>query len=279
MRCSICREVTADSAEHIPPEKAFNSGLWIAPSSSEGFGPIFNKTHGRHFQNGYKKKTLCEPCNKFTGHEYVPAYIEFARVAAKILEKAQGEPQLGYSYRITPLKVIKQTITMFASVTEGDLVDRFPEVKTFILNTTESGLNPRIKILLGYNPSIFSRSGGFIIRGDVRRIGHSYVAEVSHFPFTWILEIGDIPVDETLFDISGLASYSNNAISDVFIQAPVRMPIAGPIGNLHDFSGAEAIRSNTWEAYRNQRLGGEWIPPDVREFHMRESMRRLGFDV
>jgi len=279
MKCSICREVNADSAEHIPPEKAFNSGLWIAPNVKSGEDTIFDSIRGRQYQNGFKRKTLCESCNKFTGHTYVEAYIAFAKTAAGILERARGEPHLGYSYKLSPLKVIKQVITMFASVTEGELVEKFPEVRSFVLNKNESGLNPNIKLLLGYNPSIFSRSGGFIIRGDVRWIGHSYVSEVSHFPFTWIMQIGEIPTDEKLFDMSALASYSLSAVSEVFIQAPVRMPIAGPVGNLHDIRGAESIRNGTWEEYREQRLQGEWIPPQVREYHMRESMRRLGFDV
>ena len=82
----------------------------------------------------------------------------------EILENTQGTPSLYYSFRIFPLRVIKQIVCMFFSINDIRFSYNHPELVKFVLNRNERNLNPDIRIYAFFNCSEHSRYAGNVGR-------------------------------------------------------------------------------------------------------------------
>lgn len=252
--CHLCGKYGPLSEEHVPPQAAFNRGptRQILFEDSLRFGPDA-PANGIELPNGLSGFTLCAKCNQKTGRIYGAAFADWCFEGVEILHKSGGVPKTLYLRNIYPLKVIKQVVTMFASVCGSDFSSRFPGLAEFVLTKYEKGLNDRYRIYCFLNPSSRYRYCG--IGGILKPLEGKYhiFSEMCFPPFGYILTDRSTPPDSTLTDITGFACY------DLKIKRTIELPIVVKYSSSHlpgDYRSADELRQafaeNTREAQQIQ---------------------------
>lgn len=148
--CRICGKHAKLSFEHVPPEAAFNN----CPVVGKHIIDLINKDPDYYFdEKGHKSQrgagayTLCKQCNSATGAWYGSAFANFAYQSLDTLKHAKGHPSLYYPFRIYPLRVIKQIITMFFSVNNDLFRTNHQDLVKFVLDKKKRYLDPDTRIL------------------------------------------------------------------------------------------------------------------------------------
>ena len=157
--CQICGVNGELSFEHIPPRKAFND----RPVRRINFKDIDDielgpnaKPKGKIEQKGQGDYTLCPSCNNNTGSWYGDSFIVWCYQAMDFLQltlenDSQETLQLGQqTYNIYPLRVLKQIISMFFSVSGKNFHSRHEGLVKFILNKEAKYLPPKYRFFI-YN--------------------------------------------------------------------------------------------------------------------------------
>jgi len=143
--CQICGLEKPLSFEHIPPKSAFNEApallhlTSVEHLSSLPPGTTPYPSDPILFKHGFGAYTLCGECNNFTGGTYAGYYVDFVKQIYNSVEsrrKEIDEKTVQLAVTIRPARVLKQIITMFASVysATGKIFGRdFPELKHILL--------------------------------------------------------------------------------------------------------------------------------------------------
>ena len=264
--CRICGIYTKElSFEHVPPKSAFND----RPAVGKHIFDLINKdpdeyTSGKGYksQRGAGAYTLCKKCNNDTGAWYGDAFAYFAHQSLDILNHANGQPSLYYPFRIYPLRVIKQIITMFFSVNSDLFRLNHPDLVKFVLNKNERYLSPDIRILVYFtlgpharyaggtsissieiNPDEISRDMLDDMLNQYERDYPKslYSSEIAFPPLGYVLSFGLEPLDNELTDISFFAKYSYDYRRSFYLKLPVN-----PVHTWYpgDYRSKEEIRNN-----------------------------------
>ena len=241
--CRICQEYTKLSFEHVPPRAAFND----CPAVGKQFSELINKSPNNYFeikgkvsQRGVGDYTLCEACNNNTGVWYGTAFAEWAHQGMDILEHACGQPSLHYRFHISPLRVLKQIICMFFSITDDLFAYNHPDLVRFVLNKNKSYLNSDIRIFAYYNVGPHGRYIGgasikaikpeeinrHTIENIVRQIQSDHekgrvLSEIACIPLGYVMSFGSKAPDYRLADISFFAKYRYDDYTSIPLQLPV----------------------------------------------------------
>jgi hypothetical protein len=241
--CHICRKHTKLSFEHIPPRAAFNN----CPAVSKHIFELINKhpdnyleEKGKKSQRGFGAYTLCEACNSKTGRWYGTAFAEWAHQGMDILEHACSQPSLYYRSHIFPLRVLKQIICMFFSITDNVFAYNHPDLVGFVLNKNKCYLNSDIRIFAYYNVGPHGRYIGgasietikpeeinrHTIENLVRQIQSDHekgrvLSEIACIPLGYVMSFGSKAPDYRLADISCFAKYRY----DDYTSIPLRLPV------------------------------------------------------
>ena len=84
-------------------------------------------------QRGSGAYSLCEECNNLTGHWYGAEYMRFAQIAAQIITTEFGEEDNAVEiYSVHPLRLIKQILSMFCSISESG--EKMQTIRDFVLD-------------------------------------------------------------------------------------------------------------------------------------------------
>lgn len=263
--CRICGIHAKLSFEHVPPRAAFNDCTAVGKQIFE----LINKDPDHYFdgkhhisQRGAGAYTLCEKCNPNTGAWYGDAFANFAHQSLDILKHAIGRPLTYYPFRIYPLRVIKQIITMFFSVNKDLFRLNHPDLVKFVLNKNERYLSPDIRILVYFTPGPNARIAGgtsisaIEINPDevsldtmdnlLSQYQHDYAkslysSEIAFPPLGYVLSFGLEPLDNELADISFFAKYPYNDWTSLYLKLPVY-----PVHTWYpgDYRGKKEIRNN-----------------------------------
>ncbi|RKU14480.1 hypothetical protein C6501_08165 [Candidatus Poribacteria bacterium] len=263
--CRICGIYTKLSFEHVPPEAAFNNHRVVGKHIFE----LINKDPDYYFdgkghisQRGAGAYTLCEKCNNDTGAWYGDAFANFAHQSLYILKHAKGRPSLYYPFRIYPLRVIKQIITMFFSINKDQFRFSHPDLVKFVLNKNERYLSPDIRILVYFtlgpharyvggtsisaievNPDEISRDMLDDMLNQYQRDYPKslYSSEIAFPPLGYVLSFGLEPLDNELTDISFFARYPYGDWTSLHLKLPVN-----PVNTWYpgDYRSKEQIRNN-----------------------------------
>lgn len=243
--CLICGTDTKLTFEHVPPESAFNNHRVARKHILE----LINKDPDHYFdgkhhisQRGAGAYTLCEKCNNDTGAWYGDAFANFAHQSLDTLKHAKSSPSIYYPFRIYPLRVIKQIITMFFSVNKDLFRLNHPDLVKFVLNKNERYLRPNIRILVYFTLGPHARyTGGTSISAieiDPDEVSldtmdnlfsqyqHDYAkslysSEIAFPPLGYVLSFGLEPLDNELADISFFAKYPYNDWTSLYLKLPV----------------------------------------------------------
>ena len=264
--CRICGKYTKLSFEHVPPEAAFNNHR----VAGKHIFDLINKDPDRYFegkrhisQRGAGAYTLCEKCNPDTGAWYGDAFADFAHQSLDILKHTKDRPSIYYQFRIYPLRVIKQIITMFFSVNNDLFRLNHPDLVKFVLNKNQCYLSPNIRILVYFTPGPHARFIGGTSMGTLGSVNPDeinrdmlddmlnqysrdypkslYSSEISFPPLGYVLNFGLEPLDDGLTDISYFAKYSYDDLKSLQLKFPVY-----PVHTWYpgDYRSKKEIRNN-----------------------------------
>lgn len=263
--CRICGTPALLSFEHVPPKAAFNNHRVAGKHIFE----LINKNpdeyttgKGHISQRGAGAYTLCEKCNNDTGRWYGGAFADFAHQSLNILKHANGQPLIYYPFRIYPLRVIKQIITMFFSVNKDLFRFNHPDLVKFVLNKNERYLSPDIRILVYFTLGPHARYiGGTSISAIeidpdevsldtmdnlLSQYRHDYAkslysSEIAFPPLGYVLSFGLEPIDNELADISFFAKYRYDDRRTLYLKLPVN-----PVHTWYpgDYRSKKEIRNN-----------------------------------
>lgn len=224
--CCICGSFGPLTYEHIPPEAAFNDNaileadvdtLIAAKTVAERRNPPTRKK-----QRGAGRHTLCASCNSNTGAWYVPSYLRWAaqgwRNAYRFYPYVANQP-----FVVEPLAVAKQLMAMFASACGPRFFKNRPELVRFVLNRSQTGLPPDIRLFAYYvhADSSASRQSGITASMNFEVSRQNYVfSEIAFRPFGYVMSLKSPPPDARLVDITFLANFSQGEKRTLSLQLP-----------------------------------------------------------
>ncbi len=264
-KCRICGTQAELDFEHVPPKAAFNNRRVVGKYIFE----LINKNpdeyttgKGHISQRGVGAYTLCKKCNNDTGAWYVDAFANFAHQSLDTVKHVKGCSSLCYPFRIYPLRVIKQIITMFFSVNNDLFRSNHPDLVKFVLDKKKRYLDPDIQVLVYLTLGPHSRfAGGTSIStieidpdevsvdsmdNALSQYQHDYAkslysSEIAFPPLGYILSFGLEPLDNELADISFFAKYSYDDCTSLNLKLPVY-----PVHTWHpgDYRSKEQLRRN-----------------------------------
>jgi hypothetical protein len=225
--CCICGNVGKLTFEHVPPAAAFNDRRVFQAKMEELLGGKWTPgepiKHGKYFQRGAGRYSLCAKCNNDTGAWYGTAYVDFARQAMILLHRSNGTMSLAYPYGIFPLRVLKQIVVMFFSACGSSLRKAHPGLVQFVLDR-ERRLLPEGIYIWAYlhhpKESTSARQSGITGLMTLGRDPQIF-AEIAFPPFGLILGFKDKPVRDDLCNLNQFALSKINTWDVVWLKLPV----------------------------------------------------------
>jgi len=206
--CRICKKKTELSFEHIPPKSAFNKYTkfrsipyleYIQNSHREDYKPTAKLQQG-----GIGYYCLCRSCNSFLGYNYVPDYFKMAQVGKSIFKNNDFQKAKFTTVEISPLKLLKQVISMFICINKPDFTEQYPELLHFIKNPKENNLPEKYRIFMYLNNS-----------GQIRNLSmmytntHGLVNEITFPPFGFVLSIDS----NSFFPLTEITHFKNSNVN------------------------------------------------------------------
>lgn len=221
--CAICGANTFLNEEHLPPQAAFNNVTYTEHDFLELLKyKSFKKSKNKPKQGGVRFNSICFDCNNFTGTNYVPSYIRWCKIGEEILKKSNFNPSLYSNYKIFPLKVLKQIITMFFTVNRNtNFRIENPELVEFTKDKFKRNLDSRYQIYCHFMASNFSKQIGNVILANINDPVNSFIkfSEFSFYPFGYILT-KDAPIINSLENISFFSEANIHDLIDVRLKIP-----------------------------------------------------------
>lgn len=229
--CRVCGEHRHLTREHIPPRSAFNDATVRIIRGDD----ILKEPWGEFevyevSQAGFWVPALCERCNNDTGAWYGAEYARWAHSGLVHAVATNGQPTLFYGHRIMPLRVVKQVLSMFLSISPPGFGDAFPELRRFVLQRRLRGLPPEIGLYAYYNLGPNHRACGPSAFGDFGKGSVRVSADLSTFPIGYVMTIDSAPPDRRLQDIKHFAKYSYDEFAEVCLRLrllPINTPFPG----------------------------------------------------
>ena len=144
-KCHICGKETELTFEHIPPEKAANDmGQTLIESNylNERLPWELEGLHYKNMQRGMGGYTLCSDCNNKTGAWYGNEYIKFNNFIGRYLTSESNYKKynsLSIEFEnLRPLNIVKQMLSMFASINSDKYFEINSDLREFILDRTSN---------------------------------------------------------------------------------------------------------------------------------------------
>ena len=177
-----------------------------------------------NLQKGAGSYTLCASCNSLTGTWYGPAYIEMASQGIEYFRIEETSGAIALPYKIFPLRVMKQIVSMFASKSGPNLFENTPYLRKFVFDRDCKGLPKDMAVSLYMLDRSAHKSTGIaatmnIFTGE-RFIGN----EMAHPPFGLVLSL-DTEFNYnrelcTFQDISFFSEYGYDEYTRLFLKIP-----------------------------------------------------------
>lgn len=221
-QCHLCGAVGPLTFEHVPPQKAFNNRRTIAVSLQEtiALGPDA-PVRGKTQQGGVGRHTLCERCNNQTGAWYAPSLIDWCYRGMEIVERSGGQPELIHLYHCHPLRILKQILTMFCSVSGPEFAAKHPWLPAYLLNRESRAISDSFRMFVYYNLGAKLRYAGVSGQVNLETGRVSILSEITYPPFGYVLSIDSDPPDERLAEVTFFRRYLFNELARLEVRLPV----------------------------------------------------------
>jgi hypothetical protein len=221
--CHLCSDVGPLSFEHVPPRKAFNDRPVLLHKFDQVMeaGPDDILTGGKNQQKGAGAYTLCEKCNNATGSWYGKHFVDWCHQAMLILTRAGGGPSLFYLNYVFPLSILKQVVTMFASINGPTFGDSHPDLARFVLDRERKYLPPRYRFFVYFKGAGRLRQVAVAGTLNLRTHGITLSSEIAFPPLGYVMSIASDRPDPRLFEITHFARYDYGKFEVMELRLPV----------------------------------------------------------
>ncbi|OHD14902.1 MAG: hypothetical protein A2086_10925 [Spirochaetes bacterium GWD1_27_9] len=221
--CHICGFEGKLSFEHIPPKSAFNDKpVNIIKLDKVKFDIDKNDLKKSKIQQrGAGGYTLCEKCNNNTGKWYGDYFKYFCDNGKKILELSNNNPNLIYLYKINPLPILKQIITMFFSINSNKFRQLYKDLVFFVLNKEKKYLPPKYRFFIYYNIEGYIRNSPSYGIFNIETNQSIFGTEINFPPFGYSMTFNSQAPDERLVEITHFSRYSYDETVTLSLKLPV----------------------------------------------------------
>lgn len=204
--CALCGEFKKLSFEHVPPAAAFNNKP-IFVQGHEHLTDQSSYVYGKKMRSnkGFGGYTLCETCNNNTGDWYARDFADFAHQGMKIIQESQPQYIIKGTYKIKPLNVIKQILTMFMSADKSGHLRSQKDLVEFLLDKESSHMPEKYGVHLYSTLSEKKRMMGYSVVYDPR-LGIQKWSEINFQPFGYLLTEESKPAHEHMCDITNFGN-------------------------------------------------------------------------
>lgn len=138
-----------------------------------------------------------------------------------ILERAGGNPKLFYLNYVFPLSILKQVVTLFASVNQAAFGSSHPELAAFVLERKRKYLPPRYRFYTYFAGDGRLRSAGIAGRLNWRTGEVQLMSEIVFPPLGYMMTIDSRPPDGRLFEITHFARFDYGQFEVMELRLPV----------------------------------------------------------
>lgn len=233
--CSLCGEYKKLSFEHVPPAAAFNN----KPIYVQGHEHLIDKNSyvfgkKKRSNRGFGGYTLCESCNNNTGDWYARDFVSFAHQGMSVITKSAPKYIVTGTYRIKPLNVIKQVLTMFMSADKSGYLQSNKELVDFLLNKESVCMPDKYGVHIYSTLSPLKRMIGYSIVSDPK-LGVQKWSEINFQPFGYLLTEDSIPAHKHMCDISRFANFKYDQELSVEITTAY-LKVGSPLIGTYDQS-------------------------------------------
>lgn len=201
-KCQLCGKHGDLTFEHVPPASAYNNKpiyVQVADHLIESSSPRYGKRMKNN--KGFGAYTLCKSCNNHTGTWYGKDFCDFARQGMQFLMAMETPGYVSGQYKIKPLNVLKQILTMFMSADKTGHLQSNSQLVEFLL-LKESQVIPRnLKVFLYSNASSQKRMLGYSV-SYVEGLGIQKWSEINFQPFGYLLAEDSGPAHPNMIDIT-----------------------------------------------------------------------------
>lgn len=229
-KCKLCGKVKEMTFEHVPPRVAFNKTTKHKSISMDDFSKIesvesFNPK-GEILQGGIGYYVLCKDCNSFLGKNYVRSYENWVKSGYEVLSQGPSDYYKFIALNQTPLKILKQIISMFIVMNDDWFLEEYPELVQFVNNPSSNLLPDKFKVFLYLNNE-----------GQFRYCRHSTIStpehgilncsELTFAPFGYVMTFkydGEIPSMLNITDFKNLKPETTGSISLGLHRFPTFLP-------------------------------------------------------
>ena len=209
-KCQLCGKNEELTFEHVPPKAAFND----KPVLVQKHEHMFNEksyVYGKSMRSnqGAGSYSLCKLCNNNTGTWYARDFADFTQQGMENLDKLETVHRYNIAYfKIKPLNVLKQILTMFLSVDKSGYLQKDKKLVSYLLDKESNDLPEKYKVYLYNTLSDKSRMMG-IQWNNINNIFCTH-SEISFNPFGYFLAVDSPPSRNDLTDITIFNKYKFN---------------------------------------------------------------------
>lgn len=253
--CKLCGNEGQLSYDHVPPRAVFNDGQFLSVPDEELYDWAPGETvKGKLKQGGIGFYSLCQKCNNNTGSWYGRDFVWWSYHAVNVLKWTDTRPTLYYPQSFFPLRVLKQILTMFFSISKVDLTEIAPDLVKFILNRDEKYMNPMYRVFAYFN-----------VEGNPRYMGYTslwnngsmhQLSEIAYPPMGYVMTFDSTSPDPRLTDISHFSRFAYNDWKEISMKFPVlatHIPMSpGDYRSLEEIQKGVASARNS-KSYRSKK--------------------------
>ncbi|MCC6361102.1 MAG: hypothetical protein IT450_20360 [Phycisphaerales bacterium] len=229
-RCHLCLTQAPLTFEHIPPRRCFNDSRCRAWTLQRLADDLEAKT--TKYARGVGRNSLCEACNRLTAELYGYPFARFVEQGMRLADRAATDPLVYVAFQIQPLAVIKQVCVMMIAASDFGRSLQLDNLRRFCLQPRRTGLPPRYKLYVYFNPSEHIR---FLTHAAIGNVAHRVpmilMAEITRRPFGFVGILNesdehDVAQKQGLASISHFAQYDHRSFSTVSLRIPRRIPVS-----------------------------------------------------
>lgn len=229
-KCKLCGQIKEMTFEHVPPRVAFNKTTKHKSITMDEYSkiesPLAFKPTGKTLQGGIGYYALCSDCNSFLGRNYVRSYENWVKSGFEVFTYGNSDYYKYITLNQTPLKILKQIISMFIVINDDWFIDEYPELVKFVNEPNSNLLPDKFKVFVYLNNE-----------GQFRYCRHSTISspeqgilncsELTFPPFGYVMTFeykGEITRMLNITDFKNLSPETTGSMSIGLHRLPTFLP-------------------------------------------------------
>jgi hypothetical protein len=189
--CKLCQQVKDLNFEHIPPRSAGNKVTRYQKGSFLNFitsdSPLTYSPNAKVNQGGIGFYCYCENCNNFLGLEYVRSYKNWYGAGLTLVQDPEAKGLTFQVEKQSPLRTLKQVVSMFIAVNESESILNNKELINFISTPQSNNLPNNIRVFCYLNRGPKLRYIGLMAKGNLSSGSMVLSSEITFPPFGYVL--------------------------------------------------------------------------------------------